>query len=343
MPWKRLLTQTVQEWIDDNVMQHAASVAFYTMFSLAPLLIIAVAIAGAVFGEAAAHGQLKAQMDHFIGSAGAETVEQVLKGAERPALGTIAGLIGLGVLLFAASGVFAQLKTAMDAVFDVPPDPDATWWSMVVDRFFSFTMVLGTGFLLLVSLIISAVLTAMVTWLGEVSGAAAFLVMIVNFVVGFLFTAALFGAIFHYVPAVRPPWREVWPGALLTAFLFSLGRIVLGWYFGAGTLGSAYGAAASLVIVLAWVYYSAQIMFLGAEFTQVYGSWRRSMGAAGGAPADNETALPPGDGRGAAVHVRPRTSVPAQAKTAAAPPLVGVATLLAITAMLTVLGFRQSR
>lgn len=286
MSWKQLLSETVREWIDDSAAQHAAALAFYTMFSLAPLLVIAVSIAGLVFGDDAARGEVRGQISHYIGTAGAETVQQILRNAERPALGTIAGIIGLVVLLVGASGVFAQLKTSMDVMFDVPPDPNATWLSTITDRFLSFTMVLGTGFLLLVSLVLSTVLTAAVTWLGDLSGAAATIVMVANLVVGALFAAGLFAAIFRYVPSVRSPWSDVWPGAILTALLFSIGRIVLGWYLGSGSVGSAYGAAGSLVIVLAWVYYSAQILFLGAEFTQVYGARRR-----GDAPGDSANTI----------------------------------------------------
>jgi membrane protein len=274
-----MLAQTLREWMNDNAMVHAAALAFYTMFSLAPLLIVTVSIAGPIFGEQAARGELQGQMQHYIGAAGAVTVQQILEEAERPAFGTVAGIIGLGILLIGASGVFVQLKNSMDAMFHIPPDPDATWMSLITDRFFSFTMVLGTGFLLLVSLVISTVLSAMVTWLGDLSGAEAVVVMGLNFVVGVAFTTLLFAAIFRFVPTVQPLWGDVWPGAVLAAFLFSIGRIVLGWYLGSGTVGSAYGAAASLVIVLAWVYYSAQIMFLGAEFTFVYGAHRRSRAA----------------------------------------------------------------
>lgn len=376
MSWKDLLSETVREWIDDSAAQHAAALAFYTMFSLAPLLVIAVSIAGMVFGDDAARGEVQGQISHYIGQAGAETVQQILRNAERPALSTLAGLGGLVVLLVGASGVFAQLKTSMDVMFDVPPDPDATWMSMIVERFFSFTMVLGTGFLLLVSLVISTLLTAAITYLGDLSGAAATLTMVANFVVGGAFTALLFAAIFRYVPTVRAPWSDVWPGAILTAVLFSLGRIVLGWYLAAGTVGSAYGAAGSLVVVLAWVYYSAQILFLGAEFTQVYGARRR-----GDAPGDSaatietkpepetdieQPAPPPVEtlapqsprrepGAGAqrrAARVKPTATTPAVSPrpyTAQSPhaapgvPVVGLAALLGAVAALGVIGSRGTR
>lgn len=376
MSWTHLLSETVREWIDDSAAQHAAALAFYTMFSLAPLLVIAVAIAGMVFGDDAARGEVQGQIAHYIGQAGAETVQQILRNAERPALGTVAGLAGLVVLLVGASGVFAQLKTSMDVMFDVPLDPDATWMSMIVDRFFSFTMVLGTGFLLLVSLVISTLLTAAITYLGDLSGAAATLVMVVNFVVGAALAALLFAAIFRYVPSVRAPWSDVWPGALLTAVLFSLGRIVLGWYLGAGSVGSAYGAAGSLVVVLAWVYYSAQILFLGAEFTQVYGARRRG-DAPGNSAASIETKpepetnieqpapppagapAPPSPRREPAARARPSTASMAGGATrplvrspldpTPAPraergvPVVGIAALLGTVAALGMIGSRGTR
>jgi hypothetical protein len=243
--------------------------------------------------------------------------------------------------------------------------------SMVVDRFFSFTMVLGCGFLLLVSLIISTLLTAAITYLGDLSGAAATIVMVVNFIAGAAFTALLFGAIFRYVPSVRVPWSDVWPGAILTAVLFSIGRILLGWYLGAGSVGSAYGAAGSLVVVLAWVYYSAQILFLGAEFTQVYGARRR-----GDAPGDSARTIetkpepaidlehpapPPAPTRPpapASSRSHPRPSSPATAVKAgrdrrtmpvrpatqdASLPVAGLATLLGAAAVLGVVGRRRDQ
>jgi membrane protein len=352
MAWKTLLLETFREWSDDNAAQHSAALAFYTMFSLAPLLIITVSIAGAVFGEAAARGELQGQMAYYIGDAGAETVQDILEAAERPAVGTIMGLIGLLVLLFGASGVFAQLQTAMDVMFDVPPDPNATWVTMLTTRFFSFTMVLGTGFLLLVSLVVSAVLTAMVTWLGDMSGAAALLVMALNLVVGLFVTTLLFAAIFRFVPRIRPPWSDVWPGALLTAVLFSIGRIALGWYLGSGSMGSAYGAAASLVIVLAWVYYSAQILFLGAEFTQVYAAHQQGRASArepdvAGPPTVARTGQPPRErlalSPAHAAPPPPTTPSRADGRDTSAAPIAGYATLLGITALLAAVGIRQMR
>lgn len=349
MAWKDLLRETVKEWFDDSAAQHSAALAFYTMFSLAPLLVITVWIAGLVFGEAAARGELRAQMTYYIGDAGAEMVQQVLADAERPALGTLAGLASVVVLLVGASGAFMQLKTSMDVMFDIPPDPDATWLSVVFDRFFSFTMVLSTGFLLLVSLLLSTVISAAVTWVGDFSGAAATLVMVANLLVGFAFTTLLFAAIFRFVPSIRVPWADVWPGAVLTSALFSVGRVVLGWYLGSGSVGSAYGAAGSLAVVLAWVYYSAQILFLGAEFTQVYGSRRR--GAAPGHSALVIEHVPdPDDDAAGSIREPAAPLAPADAPStaralpAAQPaPLRGVATLVGVVALLGVLAARRQR
>lgn len=343
MSWKELLKETVSEWLDDKAAQHSAALAFYTMFSLAPLLVLTVTVAGFAFGEAAARGELRSQMTYYVGEAGAETVQQILSDAESPAFGTIAGLISVVVLLLGASGAFMQLKTSIDVMFDIPPDPDETWMAMVVDRFFSFTMVLGTGFLLLVSLLLSTVLTVAVAWLGSLSGATAVVVMVLNVVVGFLFTTLLFGAIFRFVPSVRVPWADVWPGAILTSALFSLGRFMLGWYLGSGSVGSAYGAAGSLVVVLAWVYYSAQILFLGAEFTQVYGARRRGQapGRSGQAIADTpdpdaEDGGPPPQRQHPAFDARGRA-----AATGGSVPVGGLAALLGVLAVLGVVGAKR--
>lgn len=283
MTWAQMAVRTVREWLDDNAAQHAAALAFYTMFSLAPLVVIMVAIAGLVFGDTAARGELHGQVQQYLGTAGAQTLEDVLSHADREGSGTAAGLVGLGALLLGASGVFTQLRASMDVMFDVPPAPDAPWYAFAFNRLLAFTMVLGTGFLLLVSLVVSAVVSALVTWTGNFTGLTAWLIMAANLLVGAAVTAVLFAAIFRYVPSRRYPWAAVWWGALLTTVLFTLGRMLLGWYLGSGSVGSAYGAAGSLVIVLAWVYYSAQILFLGAEFTQVYATARPGRG---GEPAD---------------------------------------------------------
>lgn len=267
--WK-LLKQSFQEWQDDKVSQLAAALAYYTVFSLTPLLVLAIAIAGAVFGEEAARGEIVGQIQGLVGTSGAETIETALENADRPEISSIASLISIGVLLFGASGVFAQLQEALNAVWNVRAKPSLGIWGFIRKRLLSFSMVLAIGFLLLVSLVLSAALSAIshinLTLLPGLDS----LWQLLNFALSFALITLLFALIYKYLPDVRIAWGDVWVGATITALLFSFGKYILGLYLGQGSYGSAYGAAGSLVIILAWVYYSAQILLFGAEFTQVF-------------------------------------------------------------------------
>ncbi len=265
-----LLKQTFNDWNEDKAPRLAAALAYYTAFSLAPLLVIAIAIAGLVFGEEAARGQIVGQIGGLVGPEGAEAIESMVVGASKPASGIIASIIGVGTLLFGAAGLFGQLKDALNTIWEVQPKPGQGIMATIKQNFFSFTMVLGTGFLLLVSLVVSAVLSGVVGYFQGVLPGVDWLWLVVNFLVGFAVTTAIFALIFKFVPDVEIAWGDVWLGAAATSLLFSIGRIALGWYLGNGSFSSSYGAAASLVVVLLWVYYSAQILFFGAEFTQVY-------------------------------------------------------------------------
>ena len=205
-----------------------------------------------------------------MGPDGAEAIESMIAGASKPSAGIIASIIGLATLLFGAAGLFGQLKDAMNTIWEVQPKPGQGIMATVKQNFFSFTMVLGTGFLLLVSLVVSAVLSGVLGYFQDSLPGVDWLWQVVNFLIGFGITTLIFALIFKVVPDVEVDWNDVWIGAAATAALFSIGRLALGWYLGRGSFSSSYGAAASLVVVLLWVYYSAQILFLGAEFTQVY-------------------------------------------------------------------------
>jgi len=265
-----LLKETFSEWNNDKASRLAAALAYYTVFSLAPLLIIAIAIAGAVFGEEAARGQIVAQIQGLVGRDGAQFIETAIENASQPKAGTIASVISIVVLLFGASGLFAQLQDALNTIWEVQPKPGRGLIGMIRDRFLSFTMVLGVGFLLLVSLILSAGLAALVNFLGNLIPGIGFLLETVNFILSFTITTLLFGLIYKTLPDVKIVWSDVWIGATITALLFSIGRFLLGMYLGNNSFGSTYGAAGSVVVILVWVYYAAQILFFGAEFTQVY-------------------------------------------------------------------------
>jgi membrane protein len=265
-----LLRETFTEWNEDKASRLAAALAYYTIFSLAPLLIIAIAIAGAVFGEEAARGEIVTQIQGLVGRDGAKFIETAIEGASKPKAGTIASLISIAVLLFGASGLFAQLQDSLNTIWEVQPKPGRGLIGIVRDRFLSFTMVLGVGFLLLVSLILSAALAGLVNFVGSLLPGIAGLLQFANFVLSFAVTTLLFALIYKVLPDVKIAWSDVWSGAIVTSLLFSIGRFLLGLYLGNSSFGSTYGAAGSVVIILVWVYYAAQILFFGAEFTQVY-------------------------------------------------------------------------
>jgi membrane protein len=258
------------EWSEDNAPRLAAALAYYAVFSIAPLLLIAIAVAGLVFGREAAQGQIYQELQGLLGQQGAASLQEIVQGAQKPGSGIAAGLIGVVMLLLGASGVMGELKSALNTIWEVPATKSAGVWGFVRARFFSFTMVLGVGFLLLVSLVVSAALAAMGTFFQGFLPVPEIVLHVVNFVVSFAVITGLFALIFRYVPDAKIAWKDVWLGAAVTAFLFTIGKYAIGLYLGKGSFSSTYGAAASLVIFLAWVYYSAQILFFGAELTQVY-------------------------------------------------------------------------
>jgi membrane protein len=265
-----LLKETFNEWNEDKVSRLAAALAYYTVFSLAPLLIIAIAIAGSVFGEEAARGEIVGQIQGLVGRSGAQVIETAIENANKPQTGTIASIVSIIVLLFGATGVFGQLQDALNTIWEVQPKPGRGMMGFIRQNFLSFSMVLGIGFLLLVSLLLSAILAGISTYLSGVLPGLDVLWQIANFIVGFGISALLFAMIFKFLPNVKITWGDVLIGAIITSLLFSVGRFLLGLYLGNGSFGSTYGAAGSLVVILAWVYYAAQILFVGAEFTQVY-------------------------------------------------------------------------
>ncbi|MGH8001772.1 MAG: YihY/virulence factor BrkB family protein [Brasilonema sp.] len=265
-----LFQETFHEWSKDKASRLAAALSYYTIFSIAPLLIIVIAIAGAVFGEAAAQGAIVGQLKDLVGKDGAGVIQEAIKNASQPKTGTIASIISVVVLLFGATGLFNELQDALNTVWEVQPKPGRVMKNMVRQRVTSFAMVLAIGFLLLVSLVISGVLTALVAYFKNVVPGVGFIWQPVNFLLGFAITTLLFGLIFKVLPDVKITWNDVLIGAALTSLLFSIGRYLLGQYLGNGSFGSAYGAAGSVVVILAWVNYAAQILFFGAEFTQVY-------------------------------------------------------------------------
>ncbi|MBE9118707.1 YihY/virulence factor BrkB family protein [Lusitaniella coriacea LEGE 07157] len=265
-----LFKETIREWQEDKTSRLAAALAYYTVFSLAPLLIIAIAIAGAIFGEEAARGEIVGQIQGLVGLEGAKVIEAAIENANKPDVSSVASLLSVIALLFGASGVFAQLQDALNTVWEVQSKPGGGIGGFIRKRVLSFSAVFGIGFLLLVSLVVSAVLAGLNKYLSSLVPGIDALWQILNFGISFGVITLLFALMYKYLPDVRIKWSDVWIGAAITALLFAIGKFALGLYLGRGSFGSTYGAAGSLVVLLAWVYYSAQILFFGAEFTQVY-------------------------------------------------------------------------
>ncbi len=265
-----LFKETFDEWNRDHAPRLGAALAYYTVFSVGPLLVIAIAVASLVFDRAAVQSQILAQIRGLVGEQGARFVQTAVEGGQQSGTDIIATVIGAGTLVLGALGVFGQLQDALNAIWDVAPKPGRGIKGLIKDRLLPFTMVLGTGFLLLVSLIVSTGITAMVTFLGERLAFSSAALEGINFFLSLIPITLIFALIFKYLPDAEITWSNVWVGALLTALLFVIGKFLLGVYLGGSQIGTTYGAAGSVIIVLVWIYYSAQILFFGAEFTKVY-------------------------------------------------------------------------
>ena len=266
-----LLKQTFKNWSDDKVPQLGAALAFYSMLSLGPLVLVGISIAGLFFGHEAATGQIVGQIDGLIGHDGAAAVQGIIKGAAQEQAGDWrATVLGFATLLFGASGVFGQLQDSFNTIWHVPPRPDAGLWIMIKDRFFSFTMVMGSAFLLLLTIVLTALLSAAGSYAQGGLPEVATVMAIINAIVGFGIIWLIFSLIFKYLPDTHVEWGDVRAGAFLTTVLFVIGKAAISYYLAHSGLASGFGAAGSLVVMLVWVYYSAQILFFGAAFTYVY-------------------------------------------------------------------------
>jgi membrane protein len=264
-----LVSESVWGWINDRASRKGAALAFYTVFSLAPILIVAIAIAGLFFGQEAARGEIYIQVRDLLGRDGAQAIQAMIQNASRPEAGVTATILGIVTLFIGATTALAELKDGLDQIWNVPPERMSGFWYFVRKRLLSIGLILSLGFLLLVSLAFSAVLTALAKRWGPADGTGEILEGL-NFVFSFALVTVLFAMIYKILPSVRIAWRDVIIGALVTALLFNIGKFMIGLYLGNSAIASSYGAAGSIVLVLVWVYYSAQIFLLGAEFTKVY-------------------------------------------------------------------------
>lgn len=269
MQWMGLFKETAGAFMAHKAMRLSAALAYYSVFSLAPLLMVAISIAGAFFGDQATRGAVESELAGAIGRDAARTLQEMLVGVSREGEGGGMALVGSGILLVSASGVFVQLKDAMNAVWGIRPKAGRGFFAMVRDRLLSLTMVLGIGFLLLITLLLSTAVSVATDWLGGPPPVHPFLVLLANGAVSLAVVTVLFAVIFKILPDAEIEWRDVWEGAFITSCLFGLGKSLLAIYLVKWSGPSAYGAAGALILVLTWVYYSANILLFGAEFTQV--------------------------------------------------------------------------
>lgn len=268
-----LLKEAGCGWSEHRAFKMGAALAFYTTLALAPLTIIAIAIAGYFFGEDAARGEVVHQIEKLVGLDGAIVIETLIKNASEPRHGRLATLFSIGLFLFGATGVFAELKDSLDTIWEVKRKPGLGWLTVIRTQLLSFAVVVGTGFLLLVSLLLTTMLTAFTQWLSQWLPVTVVTAYLLDIFVSFLVVTILFALIFKILPDVIVPWTDVWIGAVLTAFLFMVGKFLIGVYIGTTNIGSIYGAAGSLVVILVWTYYSALILFFGAELIRAYAKY----------------------------------------------------------------------
>ncbi|MBI2786995.1 MAG: YihY/virulence factor BrkB family protein [Legionella longbeachae] len=256
-------------WNKDRVASRAAALAYYTIFSLAPILLISISLAGTFFGEEEAKGQLLAQISSLLGTEIAFQIQGIINNAHPPASALFTRIISIFILIFSSSGVFSEIQEGLNTIWRVKSDPKQGWFHLIKRRFLSFAMVLVFAFLLLVSLIISAFLTFLSSHINYFQGNNILIELFMSDIISFFIITILFAMIFKYLPDVRLPWKCVWSGALVTSLLFSLGKIGIGLYLHQVHIASVFGAAGFLIVLLIWVYYSAQIFFIGAEITKI--------------------------------------------------------------------------
>ena len=266
-----LIKMSVVSWRQDHASSMGAALAYYTLFSIAPVLIIVIAVAGFFFGAEAARGEIVTQLRGLLGDDGATAVQGLLESASEPAEGLFATISSIALLLLGATTVFAELQSDLDRIWRAEAAKSLSgWWAFLRARLLSFGMVLALAFLLLVSLVLSAALAALGNWWGGWFEGWAILLEVINFVASFAITMGLFALIYKLLPRADIAWHDVWIGAAVTALLFAIGKFLIGLYIGRSGIASGFGAAGSFVVLLVWVYYSTQIFLLGAEFTWVY-------------------------------------------------------------------------
>jgi membrane protein len=275
--WVGLCEKAVYRWLDDRAPTMGAAIAYYTVFSLAPMLVMVIAVAGLAFGQQAAEGALFGELADLIGPESAVAVQAMLRSASSTRSGILATAVGMGALIIAATAVLGELQSALNVIWKVPASGGRGVWHFLKSRLLSLAVILVIGFLLLVSLVISTALAAFSDYLDWLLPGLATILRIVHLILSFAFTTVLFAMIFKILPDSPVEWEEVWLGAVIAALLFTLGKHLISLYIGSSNMASTYGAAGALIIVLVWVYYSVQILLLGAEFAKAYSDRRQAL------------------------------------------------------------------
>ena len=268
---RELVKQAIDSWVSDYAPSMGAALAYYTIFSIAPLLLIAISVAGLAFGVDAARGEVVAQLRGLMGESAALLIQGMLESANKPGTGLVSAVVGTALLLVGATTVFAELQDALDRIWRAPErSKHSGIWNLLRARVLSFGLILAIGFLILVSLLFSAAMAALGRWVGPAFVGWELLAQIVNVVVSFALVSGMFALIYKLMPRAQVAWHDVWIGAVVTAALFTIGKLLIGLYIGKSGVASVFGAAGSFAVLLLWVYFSAQIFLLGAEFTWVY-------------------------------------------------------------------------
>jgi membrane protein len=275
--WVSLCKKAVYSWLDDRAPTMGAAIAYYTVFSLAPMLVMVIAVAGLAFGQQAAEGALFRELAGLVGPESAAAVQAMLRSASGIRSGILATAVGIGTLIIAATAVLGELQSALNLIWKAPPNGGLGLWHLIRSRLVSLSIILVIGFLLLVSLVISTALAAFSGYLDWILPGLATILRAVHLTLSFAFTTVLFATIFKILPDKSVEWEEVWLGAAVAALLFTVGKHLISLYIGSSNIASTYGAAAAIIIILVWVYYSVQILLLGAEFAKAYTDQRRAL------------------------------------------------------------------
>lgn len=265
-----ILTTTIKNWSNDNVTRSAAALAYYTAFSLAPFLVMCIAFTSLIVGKDSAQNQILLQVGGIVGTQSAGQIHLMVENASKPSTSIIATIIGVGLFLFGMMGVFGQLRDGLNTIWGVREKDQPSLLKKFKRRFFSFTTIMGVGFLFLVSLVLSTIITSWSEYMSSELPGFETIWIVIDFIISFIITSVLFAFLFKTLPDVLIKWKDIWTGAIVTALLFTIGKFCLELYLSHNDIGSLYGAAGSLIVILVWVYYSSQILFFGAEFTKVY-------------------------------------------------------------------------